>query len=143
MDVENTSLAILEPLIGRWTMEVQTRHGSAFGTTTIEWMEGRSFIRIVAENKPDGPPSSISIVGRDQDRVGFDVLYFDRRGVSRTYQMSFVASTWRMWRDQPGFFQRFHARLSQDGNDFSGSWEKSPRGVAWEHDFHIVYRRAE
>jgi len=143
MDADNHSLALLEPLIGRWAMEVQTGQGSAYGTTIIEWIEERSFIRIVADNNPNAPPSSVSILGRDQDRVGFDVLYFDRRGTSRTYQMSFVAGIWRMWRDQPGFFQRFHARLSLDGDALVGSWERSPRGVAWEHDFHVAYQRVD
>ena len=143
MEVDNNSLALLEPLIGRWTMEVQTAQGSAYGITTIEWIEGRGFIRIIADNNPNAPPSSVCLIGRDQDRVGFDVLYVDERGLARSYQMSFAGGIWRIWRDQPGSFQRFQARLNIEGNELVGSWERSSRGASWEHDFHIAYRRVE
>ena len=57
--------------------------------------------------------------------------------------MSFSDSTWRMWRDTPGFSQRFGAKVTPDQAEINGSWQKSvDGGTTWEHDFKVRYRRA-
>jgi hypothetical protein len=48
---------------------------------------------------------------------------------------------WKIWRDVPGFFQRFSGTVSEDGSSIRASWEKSPDGSAWEHDFDLIYTR--
>jgi hypothetical protein len=47
-----------------------------------------------------------------------------------------------MWRDAPGFCQRFRGVLGEDGRTIRGAWEKSADGSAWEHDFDLVYTRS-
>ena len=67
--------------------------------------------------------------------------YYDSRGVSRVYHMTFAGRVWRMWREAPGFWQRFTGTLADDGATITAAWEKSPDGVAWEHDFDMIYTR--
>jgi hypothetical protein len=42
-----------------------------------------------------------------------------------------------------GFAQRFRGAFSADGATISGAWEKGDDGSSWEHDFDLVYRRAD
>ena len=72
------------------------------------------------------------------------MLYFDSRGISRVYQMSLSEDgIWKMWREAPGFFQRFTGKISKDGNTITARWERSNSGVFWEHDFDLTYTRLE
>ncbi len=72
------------------------------------------------------------IIGGDDSTETFTVLHYDSRGVSRVYQMSFGNGVWRMWREAPGFWQRFSATLEADGS-IRGAWEKSLDESSWEH----------
>ncbi len=55
--------------------------------------------------------------------------------------MSLEGGTWRIWRGDPDFRQRFVGRLSSDGQTIAATWEKSADGGAWEHDFDMTYTR--
>ncbi len=55
--------------------------------------------------------------------------------------MNFSDGVWQMWREAPGFWQRYEGRLSNDGNTITARWEKSSDGAAWEHDFDVTYRK--
>jgi hypothetical protein len=50
---------------------------------------------------------------------------------------------WKIWRNWPGFSQRFSGIFSSDGNTIHASWEKMTDGVTWEHDFDIKYTKIE
>ena len=69
------------------------------------------------------------------------MLYFDSRGVSRVYQMSLSDGVWKMWREAPGFSQRFMGTWSSDGRTIRGRWEESGDGSHWEHDFDLTYTK--
>jgi hypothetical protein len=58
--------------------------------------------------------------------------YYDWRGVARVYQMTLAAGTWQLWRDEPGFCQRFTGVLSDDETRIDGAWQTSADGVDWE-----------
>lgn len=88
------------------------------------------------------PPSARWTIGRDESDPDYRVLYFDNRGVSRVYEMSLSGGSWKMWRNTPGFSQRFEGRISPDRNIIVSHWEKSFDGVTWEHHFDIKYNRA-
>jgi hypothetical protein len=49
----------------------------------------------------------VSIIGRDDAADELTMLYADGRGVRRVCRWSLDGDTWRMWRDAPGFNQRF------------------------------------
>lgn len=55
--------------------------------------------------------------------------------------MTFNDGVWRMWRDAPGFWQRFSGTGSDDGESIRGTREKSEDGSVWERDFELIYTR--
>ena len=89
-----------------------------------------------------GPPAATWVIGRDDAQSTFTVLYGDSRGVSRVYLMSLTDDTWRLWRNNVDFSQRFEATISPDQNVMTGRWEKRASGGDWEHDFAVTYSRA-
>jgi hypothetical protein len=56
--------------------------------------------------------------------------------------MSLRDGVWKLWRDAPGFSQRFTGTFNADGNTITGSIESSRDGAHWEHDFDLTYSRA-
>ena len=135
----NPALAGLDALVGTWRIEVPQFPGPS-GTETVEWLEAGAYLRIHAE-VPAPAPTATMIVGRDDSGDECTVLYYDSRGVSRIYRMTFAGGVWRMWREAPGFWQRFTGTLAEDGATITAAWEKSPDGAAWEHDFDMLYTR--
>jgi hypothetical protein len=47
-----------------------------------------------------------------------------------------------MWREAPGFSQRFSGAFGDNGQTITGRWERSSDGVHWEHDFDLMYKKA-
>src|SRR5258708_4379141 len=92
-------------------------------------------------NKPSAAPDAMRLIGRDDSTPNYTVLYYDSRGVSRIYQMSFLDGVWKMWREAPGFCQRFEGNVSNDDNTIAARWDKSPDGTTWVHDFDLMYTR--
>ena len=64
---------------------------------------------------------------------------FDSRGVRRTWGVSLEDGVWRMWREEPGFDQRFSATLAHDC--FEGLVELARTPGDWRHDMTVTYRR--
>ncbi|MGP4022990.1 hypothetical protein [Actinomadura sp. 3N407] len=135
----NPVLESLEPLIGEWRVEVP-QFGEGSAPVSIEWLEGRAFVRIRSE-PPDPAPNSTQFVSGDDSSDVYTVLYYDSRGVSRVYQMTFEGGVWKMWRNAPGFDQRFTGTLSDDGRTIRAAWEKSLDNATWEHDFDLIYTK--
>ena len=86
-------------------------------------------------------PRALWLIGRDDSSPNYTVLYADARGVSRVYSMSFSAGVWMLWREAPGFWQRYEGRMSTNGATIAAHWERSADGATWEHDFDITYTR--
>jgi hypothetical protein len=112
------------------------------GSARVDWLEDGSAL-VMRQGDAANPPAATWIIGRDEDEPDFVVFYADDRGVSRIYRMSLEGPLWRMWRDAPGFSQRFSAQIGPDGQMVRGRWEKSSdQGKTWEHDFNLDYVRA-
>jgi hypothetical protein len=111
--------------------------------TTFEWLEGKAFL--IQRFRTDHPtaPSGIAIIGPAAGGDTFLQHYFDSRGVARVYQMSLDAGVWRLWREEPGFWQRYTGAISDDGARITGAWERSADGREWQHDFYLSYIKAE
>lgn len=140
----------LDALTGEWQTEATFEAGffgpgsppvTGLGRTTFEWLPGRFFLiqRFGAEH-PDAP-AGIAIIGAAQDHEAFTQHYYDSRGVSRVYQMSFDGRAWKLWREAPGFWQRYTGVLAEDGTTVTGAWEASKDGRDWRHDFRFTYTR--
>ena len=69
------------------------------------------------------------------------MLYCDSRGVSRIYAMSLSDRVWKVWREAPGFSQRFTGTFSADGRTIEGRSQLCEDGVHWNDDLQITYRR--
>ena len=143
------SLDRLDVLIGQWEMEATFGAGyfgpgtatmtARGGRTTFDWLEGRFFLiqRWVVEHP--AAPSGISIIGAGTDQDTFTQHYYDSRGVARVYQMSLDGGVWKLWREAPGFWQRYSGQISGDGTTITGAWEGSTDGQEWKHDFGLTY----
>ena len=87
------------------------------------------------------------MIGSDpNDPDAFVQHYFDSRGVSRIYSMTFDGSTWILTRDKPDFApldfeQRFTGTFEDDGSTIRGHWDIKHPGKDWALDFDLVYTR--
>lgn len=140
----STPLERLNVLVGEWNVAVPDPvdpSAMVGGRTTFAWLEDQSFL--IERSTVDRPeyPDGVSIIGCDDTTGQIVQSYTDSRGVYRIYQMSLDGGLWKLWREAPGFFQRFTATLSADGGTMTGAWEKSSDGVTWEHDFDLTYMK--
>jgi hypothetical protein len=152
------SLERLNQLVGSWTTEAT--HPAlpgliVHGTAAFEWLQGERFL--IQRARTDHPdfPDSVSILGfTDRDRVEgaggaaatsrepqLNMHYFDSRGVFRVYQASVEPGSWRLWRNAPGFSQRFTGVLADGGYTVAGLWQVCEDDVHWNDDLRITYHR--
>ena len=142
-------LSRLDALLGAWEMEVSFEAGyfgpgsppiaGRGGRTTFEWLDGQFFLiqRFMVDNP--AAPSGIAIIGSEEGAQALSQHYYDSRGVARIYQMSLDDGVWRLWRESPGFWQRYTGVFSADGKTIKGAWEGSADGSQWKHDFDLNY----
>jgi hypothetical protein len=139
----NPALTTLRPFVGTWKAVIvwsAETHKLVGGPRELpvevrfEWIEGGMFLHYQFGH-------SHWIIGRDDSSSEFQVLYGDDRKVSRVYRMTLVRGTWRIWRDAPGFYQRFEGRFTKDGRTIHAHWERSTDGESWVHDFDITFIR--
>jgi hypothetical protein len=130
----------LEAFVGDWTLEVPFATGVR-ATCSFEWLAGERFLVQRWEVDVPEAPDGIAIIGFDADKGRYAQHYFDSRGVARLYEMSFEDGVWKLWRDWPGFSQRYEGTFSADGNTIDGRWEISTDDATWEKDFDLKYRR--
>lgn len=141
----NPALERLDALAGAWAIEVAhplVPTPIAGGRVTFEWLEGGFLLQRADPGNPDYP-SSVAVIGGDDVTGRYAMHYFDSRGISRIYEMRLGDGAWELWREAPGFSQRFTGTFSDDGATIVGRWEKSSDGATWELDFGMTYRRAE
>ena len=142
----NPSLQSFGALVGTWKT-VGTHPmvpGKTFhGRTSFAWIEGGAFLVMRTEIDEPEIPSGIAIVGSDDGNGECSMLYFDERGVSRRYGISFTDNVWKWWRNAPDLSQRFAGTISADGRTIVSSGELSRDGTTWEPDLALTYTRAD
>jgi len=140
----NRSLAPLSVLVGEWRVELSNAEflepgASMFGSMSVTWLDDAFLVRRTA-TEAEGPPTSVCVIGRNEDRDDYELLYADDRGVSRIYRMTFADGVWIQHREDPGFHQRFEGRVEPGGDRISAEWSKShDDGATWQHDFDLTY----
>jgi hypothetical protein len=148
----------LNRLVGSWMTEATHRMFPGLvvrGTIEVEWLEGKRFLmHRLRVDHPDFP-DSISIIGdMESDRASaleksankdanLGMHYFDSRGVFRAFEASIDDEAFRIWRNAPGFSQRFTGKFSADGDTIAGMWELCEDDVNWKDDLAITYRRRQ
>jgi hypothetical protein len=144
--MRNPALGDLAVLIGDWRIDLTNADflddGAAMsGTMSVEWLDG-AFIVMRSSMDHDGPPKSVCVIGRNEARSDYTLLYADERGVSRIYGMTLEDRIWIQHREDPGFHQRFQGTVDPGGNRIVATWTKSHEDVrTWEHDFDLTYTR--
>src|SRR3954464_4299098 len=87
----NPALSAVSILIGTWatTGKHPMVPGKTFhGRTSFEWIEGGAFLIMHSEIDEPEIPTGIAIFGTDDSTGECTMLYFDERGVSRSYSTS-------------------------------------------------------
>ena len=139
------SLKQLGVLVGKWAM-VGTHPAfasAAHGISTFEWLAEDALLIWHFDWQQPGPPSAISVIGRDDSTDACCVLYSDERGVGRIYQMTLEHGEWKMWRETTGFSQRMTGRFSDDGKTITVRGLLSHDSSRWEQDLDVTYSRNE
>ena len=141
MTDRDPALEPFDALIGTWDTEATHPlfDGVVPGSVTYEWLEGGHFLVQRSSNEHELFPDAISVIGAPESGDGLVMEYFDSRGVRRTYGISLDEGVLRIWRDAPGFEQRFSATPAADG--FGGLWQLAEAPGEWKDDLRVVYRR--
>ncbi len=142
--IPNPRLEPLGVLIGNW--DTTGTHPLVPGTTVrgrsrFEWLENGAFLMWRSEADDPRFPAGISIFGSDDNAESFFMLYFDSRAVSRRFEAAFQDNVLRLWRDAPGFSQRFTGTIVEGGNTIIGVWELSRDGATWNNDLELTFTR--
>lgn len=86
-------------------------------------------------------PSGIAIFGSDDAARELYMLYFDERGVSRKYQVSFQDNILNWRRDSPDFSQRCTLQIADDGRTIISTGQMMKDGDKWEQDLKLTFTR--
>ena len=140
----NPALRPFEVVIGDWRttgthplVPDTTFHGRA----SFAWHEGGAFVIMRSEVDEDEIPNSVAIIGSDDAAGSFFMVYFDVRGVSRKYDVTFIGDRLEWSRDEAGFAQRQSLVIDADGSRMVGAGEMSRDGGDWEGDLALTYER--
>jgi hypothetical protein len=130
-------------LVGKWAMlgTHPAFPSAAHGSSTFEWLAEDALLIWHFDWQQPGPPSAISVIGRDDSTDACCALYSDERGVGRIYQMTLEDGVWRMWREPTGFPQRMTGTFSDDGKAIRVQRLLSHDGALWEQDLDVTYSR--
>ena len=141
MSNRDPALEPFEVLIGTWDTEAKHRlvDEVVTGHVSFEWLEGGHFLVQHMHSEHELFPDGMAVIGAPEDGEGLVMETFDSRGVRRTYHVSIEDGVWRIWRDQPGFEQRFSATLSRDS--FEGVFQLAEKPGEWQDDMKVRYRR--
>jgi hypothetical protein len=141
MTERNPLLEPFDALIGTWSTEATHPlvDDAVPGSVTYEWLEGAHFLIQRSHNDHELFPDAICVIGAPEDGDDLVMEYFDSRGVRRTYGVSLDDGVLRIWREQPGFDQRFLATLKPDA--FEGQWQLARATGEWKDDLKVSYCR--
>lgn len=141
----NPVLKKLDILVGDW--KIMGKHpliaNPISGKINFSWFNGKSFLIMHADFNQSGPPNGTAIIGSDDSAGKLSMLYFDERGVSRIYEMEFSDNSWKLWRNFPGFSQRYTGIVKGDRNTIEGVWELCEDDINWKKDLEITYIRTK
>src|SRR5215467_13850498 len=114
----NPTLERLDIFVGEWKTEIASMSfhpdpsAIVHVRTSFQWLEGGAFLLQRSEVPNTEFPRSTAVISPDDAAGTYGMLYFDSRGVSRIYRMTLSGGIWTLWRDFPGFSQRFNASFS-------------------------------
>ena len=142
---KNSALALLDRVLGTWNVTGSHPYlpGRVLrGRVTFERIDGGAFVRMHSTVEDPEIPEGIALFGTDVDAKTCTMLYFDARGVARTYQVELDANGFTWVRDAPEFAQRFRVTIAESGDAMEGEGTMKKAGAGWEPDLRLSYVRA-
>jgi hypothetical protein len=132
----------LAPLLGEWSVQSPLAPDVS-GSLVIEPALGGAYLLEHSTIPVPEAPDGLCVISANESG-GYTQHYFDSRGVTRLYEMTFDGTTWTLLRETPDFSplnfnQRYVGTLRGDRID--GAWEID-RGGGFELDFELNYVRA-
>ena len=144
--MKNNALAALEPLIGNWEYTMyncwflESMDTKVKGFTTISRIHG-SFVLIQSSNA-DKKPQDIWIIGYSDPQEKYQMLYYDQRGVSRIFNMTFDGKRAFFWREDKDFYQRITIDIKANGL-YSIAEASEYQGRTWRKDLEMDFIKDE
>ncbi len=110
-----------------------------YSTASFAWID-HAFVLWRFKLGASDVPEAVSVIGYSSPTDRFEVFYYDHRGVSRIFDMSFDGEHWSMLRQDPDFYQRFTAQVN--GDTIAAAWEASEdKGNTWRKDYDLVFTK--
>jgi hypothetical protein len=141
----NPRLEPFSPFIGTWRTEGShpLMPGQRLqGRTSFAWHAGGAFLIMHSEMEQQEIPPAVAIFGSDDDGA-ITMVYFDRRGVSRHYRVTFGEGRMQWTRDDPKISQRMEFTVAGDGKEIRQIGHISQNKGPWHEDLSLTYRLAE
>ena len=138
----------LDIFVGQWTMTARfpddVPTDGAAARSVFEWILDGKYLVQRTEISVPGVPDSMSVIAADGG--SYTQHYYDSRGVTRLYAMTFADRVWTLTREAPDFSpldfrQRFVGTFNADGDRIDGAWETGAPGGGWKLDFEVTYTR--
>jgi hypothetical protein len=85
-------------------------------------------------------PEGVAVFGTDSDEGTCTMLYFDERGVARTYDVELHEDGFTWSRDAK-FAQSFRVTFASDGRTMASEGKMKRDGGPWEPDLSMTYTR--
>jgi hypothetical protein len=143
--IPNPALRPFAGLVGEWqtTGTHPLMPDTVFhGRTSFAWHEGGAFLIMHSEIDEPEIPSGVAIIGANDAAETYVMVYFDERGVSRTYDVTVQGNVITWYRDDPGFSQRATLTIEADGRRITSRGAMARDGADWEDDLSLTYVRS-
>ena len=140
----NPALAPFDRALGAWKVTGSHPYlpGRVIrGHVTFERIEGGAFVRMHSKMEDPDIPEGVAIFGTDDDEGTSTMLYFDVRGVARTYDVTMDADGFTWSRDSAKFAQSFRVTIAKDGRSMEGVGTMKKEGGEVEPDLRLSYAR--
>jgi hypothetical protein len=111
------------------------------GEASFEWVDDGAFVAWRSKIEDARFPVGLAIIGSDDERGEYFMLYFDDRGVSRRYDVVVDGNTISWSRNAPALSQRHTWTIAEDANAFVATGQMSRNGGPWEGDLQAEGKR--
>ncbi|WP_019586573.1 hypothetical protein [Deinococcus apachensis] len=132
-------MSALDRLLGTWefTMQHSAMSGPVTGRQRYERvLDGAFVLQHWTYDHPDFP-DALGLLSEDRYH------YFDIRGIIRVFTLEMDNDGWSMIHLDEEFSQRYAARFRGPDIIESTGEKSDDKGVTWQPDFTVTYRRTE
>lgn len=141
----NKALAALEPLIGEWEYTMyncwflESMETEVTGFTTVQRLHGS--LVVLRNRDADQRPDDVWVIGYSDPQEKYEMFYYDQRGVSRIFDMSFDGKQIIFNREDKDFYQRILLDINDDGTLHSVAEASEDLGKTWRKDLEMKFKK--